>query len=248
MDVNKTSTIKPMTDDGGRKGPRKKLFEPELDSETDAEDTALSGRPHEQGTQAFAMGGMLSQDIPDQMKMAFDAVASQLEHTRQQLERAQGAEARFLEEAHNHPFLPIVNRREFYRELTHVLAHIDENAPLPGLILVHVSNGDAIRHQFGRAALDSALEKICATVNSVLEPNDVFGSLCGNDFGIIILSSSLTLLMEKGNQLKQAVQDNPFYWHNRQQPVSVSCAVTELRSNQSVEEAVELADGKFSHS
>jgi len=244
MDVNKTTSIRPMGDDGSRKPPRKKLFSSDNEPSDEMEDES-AGLPHQKDSQAFAIGGLLSEKMPEPMQLAFDSMVSELEQMRHKLECALRAEARFLEATHQHSFLPIVNRREFYRELSHILLNSDESVPPPGLFLLHLNNGGKIRRELGRGALDQALEKTCSVIADSLDQNDLVGSLGGNDFAVLLLSPTPEVLEERLEQLQQALQQEPFLWHHRKYNLDVSLGGGVLQSGQSAENAVAFADNIF---
>lgn len=108
-------------------------------------------------------------------------------------------------------------RREFFRELTHVLAHM-EGLTTPSLIVLHLVNADDIRRRLGRNALDGVLIHVSSVIDTILEPTDVAGSLGGNDFGLIQLVSDLTLAQNKGKDLVQAIAAAPFQWQGKITP------------------------------
>ena len=75
-----------------------------------------------------------------QSQQALEGLASQIDPLRAEVELARVREAHFKEISEQHSFLPLAGRREFLRELTHILSHMAGlNAPV--LIVLHLVNG-----------------------------------------------------------------------------------------------------------
>ena len=132
-------------------------------------------------------------------------------------------------------------RREFFRELTHVLAHM-EGLTTPSLIVLHLVNADDIRRRLGRNALDGVLIHVLSVIDTILEPTDVAGSLGGNDFGLIQLVSDLTLARNKAKDLVQAIAAAPFQWQGKITPLETMAGVATLATTETPEAALIAAD------
>ena len=147
MDVNKTHSITPLGPGGSKQGQGRDPGEEKQDK-GDGEEPAES--PWE-GTEAFAFDGLLADGLSPEIQKAFEELTRQIEPLRAEVERAGGREIHFKELAETHSFLPLPGRREFFRELTHVLAHM-EGLTTPSLIVLHLVNADDIRRRLGRTA------------------------------------------------------------------------------------------------
>jgi len=186
MDVNKTDVVAPIGSGGPNKEEKRGTDEEQREKNHDTEAEASGASPWE-GTEAFAVDGLLAGVLTPEVQQAFDSLARQIEPLRAEVERAKGREAHFKELAEKHSFLPVPGRWEFSRELTHVLSNSEHLTPPPSLVVLHLVNADDIRRRFGRRALDAALIHVCAVIDANLHPTDVAGSLGGNDFGLILL-------------------------------------------------------------
>jgi diguanylate cyclase (GGDEF)-like protein len=238
MDVNKTDAVTPAGQSDPRKGDKRGVDDKQ-EKERDTDDKADES-PWE-GSEAFAVAGLLAGDLSPEIQKAFEGLARQIEPLRAEVERAKGREAHFKELAETHSFLPVPGRREFIRELTHITQNM-EKLTSPSLALLHLVNADDVRRRFGRKALDAMLAHVCAAIETVLHPTDVVGSLGGNDFGVILLNADQEQAQTKVGKIVKAVRKQPFPWQGEAISLEAVAGVTGLESNSEPETAIGNAD------
>jgi len=186
MDVNQAYGSSPVGEEPKRSPKDREKPEKKEDGGGGSDSQSGSWRNED----AVDVAGVLATEASPEIYEALKALTSQLEPLRAELDRAREREKQLTEMTQNHPFLPVHNRREFLRELTHVLGHMEHLSTPPALILVHASNADAVRLRAGRDTLDAFLERFASTLDSVIHPTDMIGALGGNDFGIVVLTGS----------------------------------------------------------
>ena len=235
MDVNKTQAITPLASGGPKK---EKSRDPGEEKQDQGEKTADSPW---QGTEAFAVDGLLADDLPPQIQKAIEDLTLQIEPLRAEVELARGREAHFRELSEKHSFLPVPGRREFFRELTHILSHMQGPIP-PGLIVLHLGNADDIRRKYGRDALDAMLTHVCDVIGKTLQPTDVVGSLGGNDLGVAVLVSDQEQIRQKAQNLIDAIAAQSFSWQGLGVSVGVVAGVATLENLETPETALSAAD------
>ncbi|NQU60952.1 MAG: GGDEF domain-containing protein [Rhodospirillales bacterium] len=241
MDVNKAEAVIPVGQGGPRKD-QKRSPEEEQENGDQTNGEALSGESPWAGTEAFAVGGVLAGGMSPQIQQAFEGLAQQIEPLRAEVEQARGREAHFKELAETHSFLPMPGRREFIRELTHVINNLEHLSPPPSLILLHIANADDVRRRFGRKALDAMLVHACAVIDSQLHPTDVAGSIGGNDFGIILLVANHELARTMVERIAEAFGAQGFPWQGATIPLEVVAGVASLANIETSEAAISKAD------
>ena len=244
MDVNKTDVVTPIGSGGPKKEEKRGTNEEQREKNHDTEAEASGASPWE-GTEAFAVDGLLAGVLTPEVQQAFDSLARQIEPLRAEVERAKGREAHFKELAEKHSFLPVPGRWEFSRELTHVLSNSEHLTPPPSLVVLHLVNADDIRRRFGRRALDAALIHVCAVIDANLHPTDVAGSLGGNDFGLILLVGNDELAQTKTQSLIDAVKAQPFPWQEETLTLEIVAGVATLENVDTSENAIQAADKKL---
>ena len=237
MDVNKTDAVAPIGSGSPKKEEKRGTDEEQREKNHDTEAEASGTSPWE-GTEAFAVDGLLAGVLTPEVQQAFDSLARQIEPLRAEVERAKGREAHFKELAEKHSFLPVPGRWEFSRELTHVLSNSEHLTPPPSLVVLHLVNADDIRRRFGRRALDAALIHVCAVIDANLHPTDVAGSLGGNDFGLILLVGNNELAQIKTQSLIDAVKAQPFPWQEETLTLEMVAGVATLENVDTPENAI----------
>ncbi len=241
MDVNKTNAVTPIGSGGPKKEEKRGDDEEQQENGQNTKAEASGASPWE-GTEAFAVDGLLAGVLTPEVQQAFDSLARQIEPLRAEVERAKGREAHLKELAEKHSFLPVPGRREFSRELTHVLSNSEHLTPPPSLVVLHLVNADDIRRRFGRRALDAALIHVCAVIDAHLHPTDVAGSLGGNDFGLILLVGNDELAQTKAQSLIDAVKAQPFPWQKETLTLEIVAGVATLENVYTPENAIQAAD------
>lgn len=234
MDVNRTNAISPL-------GPGSSRQERTRDSGGEKQDKSQGEESPWEGTEAFAIDGFLANGLSPEIQKAFEDLTRQIEPLRAEVDRAKAREAHFKELAETHSFLPLPGRREFCRELIHVLSRMEGRAA-PSLIILHLVNADDIRRRLGRRALDGALIHVCAVIDTALDSTDVAGSLGGNDFGLILLVGNDELAQTKTQSLIDAVKAQPFPWQEETLTLEIVAGVATLENVDTPENAIQAAD------
>ena len=123
MDVNKTDAVAPTGSGSPKKEEKRGTDEEQREKNHDTEAEASGASPWE-GTEAFAVDGLLAGVLTPEIQQAFDSLARQIEPLRAEVERAKGREAHFKELAEKHSFLALD------AALIHVCTVIDANLHL----------------------------------------------------------------------------------------------------------------------
>jgi len=171
-----------------------------------------------------------------------NSLNQRIEPLRAELELAKHREAHFCKLAARHSFLNLPCRREFMRELTHILTHIDHVTPPPLVMVIHMVGAEAVRLKAGRAALDRVLGDVSDIFSKLLQPSDILGNLGGDDFGIIMLSGDGNAPSGIVEQLKQGVRSYRFAWAVQPFSFDVVCGTSQLGTVMTAEMALDAAD------
>lgn len=235
MDVNSTFSISNVESRGSKK--ERKPHSEKTRSQSVKDSDASQYREGE----AFAIDGLLAGNLDPKVSMALEHLAGQLEPLRNEVEVAHTREAHFKEISKQHSFMPLLGRREFLRELSLTISHIQT---LNGatLIVLYLVNGEEIRQKLGREALDSALNQVSAIINSTLNPTDIVGSMGGNDFGLILLEGDIKIAEHRLQLLADMALSRPFLWLEEKIPLKIVAGKTFLDGGLTPEKALEVAD------
>ena len=233
MDVNRAQGIASIANNagGGGRDPHHKEHPDELPEEEAAVEDS----------EAFEIDGLMAEITPS-AQIILDNLAAEIEPLRRQLEMAREREQNLREDLARHSFLPIPGRREFIRELNHVLNHLGDLTSMPSLGLLHVANGDEVRRTYGRDTLDRLLVHVAEAVNRTLQPTDILGSLGGNDFAVILLGAGAVMARERIDGIVQSVSKMPI--HEQGVPISpvLRASTAELSAGATAEASIKAAD------
>jgi diguanylate cyclase (GGDEF)-like protein len=235
MDVNKAYSVSNIEFGDSKKKEDRNLRK---NTKQDCKNSNSSSHNH---TDAFAIEGLLDENLDPKVRMAFERLASQIEPLRNEIELARYREAYFKEASEQHSFLPILGRREFSRELSLTLSHLkDLNTAM--LVILHLVNGDNIRQRLGRKMLDGALSHIAKILKSYLQSTDVIGNMGGNDFGLILLSGDVNSAQDAEKNIFDAISNNPYLPFAKPIPLEISIGIAILEDNMTVDCALQIVD------
>jgi len=185
--------------------------------------------------------GLAAEITPAAQEM-LDRLIAEMEPLRQRAVLAEEREQQLRQDLAHHDFLPVPGRREFLRELNHVLNHLRDLTEMPSLALLHVTNADTLRRRHGREALDRLLTHVSTTVGACLGPNEALGNIGGNDFALILLGSDENTARERVADIRRRLSEAPLELGADRIAADVSVGIGELRKGSTAEAALHAAD------
>ena len=236
MDVSKTISILPLGDAPGRQSKRQHRDDNNESAPEENRDQAWS-KNH-----AVTLTGLASQNLTPDVRKALEAVVAQIESIRMEAEQAKVREARYRELAMQHSFLAIPNRRDFERELQHVIDHLGDAVLSAMLVIVNLSNAAELRRRLGCQAVDAAMAHLVELIDNRLNTTDMQGSLCGYDLGIIIFSGESEATAFKIQSIWEHVDNNPLHWRGTTHPLELKTGATILSAGSEAYDAIQAAD------
>lgn len=144
-------------------------------------------------------------ELTPAVELAISRLSTEMERLRQAMVQGRSRIAYLETLADRHPFLPVLNRRAFARELAKVLTHAGLLGTPASLLCLHLASAEDIRRRWGRKALDQGLTQVCEIVGAALHPTDIMGNLGGADFGVVLLLADRQAALAKGAALVEAV-------------------------------------------
>ncbi len=233
MDVNRAQGVAPLKQDagkGGREYPDKE--KPEVIKPEDVDDVPVD---------AFEIDGLAAEITPSAQRI-LDKLAAEIEPLRRQLALAKEREDNLRDDLARHSFLPIPGRREFYRELNHVLNHLNDLVSMQSLALIHIVNADEVRRTRGRDALDRLLVHVAHVIGSAIQPTDVLGNLGGNDFAIILLGADAAMARARIADITSKLRAMPYKDAAEDITIEIASGITSLSQGASAEAVIGDAD------
>lgn len=191
---------------------------------------------------AVALDGLPTEGMTPEIQRIINGLAKQIEPMRAELERAKALEARYRKLATTHPILDVPNRREFERELQHVIDHLDSLSPSAALVVINVADAEWLRDRLGRAACDGAMNHVIDMITQATHPTDTLGSLCGHDLGLVLLNGDSETVALRTESIRRRLVDNPFRWGERRITLRARFGATILHGGSTAAEAITAAD------
>ena len=239
MDVNKSQGVHAVGDQPHRQ-PSDRQHAPPDD---DADGKLRRERYHSWSSDAAVdLGGALSGPLSAESQKIVNALVAQMEQLRAELEIRKKREEHFRDQAAQHAFLPLPNRREFQRELNHVIDHMYSLQPSPAILMVHVVTAATFRRNHGRRAADALLGHVAEQLSVAVHPTDAVGSVGGDDFGVILLIGGAETASRRAGEIGHYLNGHTFAWLGIDYALDVAVGWADLRASLNAEQAIEAAD------
>jgi diguanylate cyclase (GGDEF)-like protein/PAS domain S-box-containing protein len=121
----------------------------------------------------------------------------------------------------------LVNRREFERRLTHLLALASPYAP-HALLYLDLDQFKVVNDTCGHAAGDDLLRQISALLRTKLRARDTLARLGGDEFGVLLEHCALPEAKRIANNLRELVHGFRFGWQDKSFHIGVSIGLVPL--------------------
>ncbi len=116
----------------------------------------------------------------------------------------------------------LINRREFERQLEHVIQSARNENAEHSLCFMDLDKFKAVNDTCGHAAGDELLKQLSDIFRSKIRGADILSRLGGDEFGIILTKCGLSHAKKVAEQIRSAVEEYRFIWDGRSFQVGVS--------------------------
>ncbi len=199
-------------------------------------------QPHGEPGDAAFMVGIPEGELTPKVQEALTALLAEVDRQREDLDHAR-AHASYLEDqADAHPYLPVINRRAFLREVSRILSHAKQAGTTNALVYLHIPTAETIRATHGHAAAQGALIQAAVALSAALRASDVIGSLGGSDFGVVLTLADAKSAAGKVPALIAAIENQPFTWGGETVTLGVAAGMHLFGADDTVDAGVEAAD------
>jgi GGDEF domain-containing protein len=239
MDVNKLQGVHA---DGEQ--PHRQPYDRHHDTPDDAADGEVGQEAYRLRSSDVVvdLGGVPSDLLSVESEKIVNAFVEQIEPLRAELEILRKREEHFRDQAAQHAFLPLPNRREFRRELNYVIDHMYNLQPSPAVLMLHVVTAAPFRREYGRRAADALLIHVAEHLSCAVHPTDAIGSVGDDDFGVILLIGGAETASRRAGEIGRYLNGHTFAWLGTDYPLKVIVGWADLRANWNADQAIEAAD------
>lgn len=140
---------------------------------------------------------------------------------------AQVADRRELEFMAYHDMLTkLPNRKHFFEQLNKALVDAEKNGRRLAVMLFDLDRFKEINDKFGHLAGDRALIRVADSIRAILTDNEFAARLGGDEFIIFFRSASKEQVVEKIEQLRRHLIENPLVAGAERHPLRISIGVS----------------------
>lgn len=125
----------------------------------------------------------------------------------------------------------LANRREFERELNHLLHDSGSTAGRHALGLIDLDQFKVVNDTFGHLAGDALLVRLAERIHHCLRDGDLLARLDGDEFGVILRNCGIETATQVANRLRDAVGEFRFSWEERPINISASIGIVEINGS-----------------
>ena len=121
----------------------------------------------------------------------------------------------------------LVNRAEFERRLTHLLASASPHNP-QALLYLDLDQFKVVNDTCGHIAGDDLLRQISALLRTKLRARDTLARLGGDEFGVLLEHCAMAEAKRIANSLREVLQGFRFGWQGKSFTIGVSIGLVPL--------------------
>lgn len=137
----------------------------------------------------------------------------------------------------------LVNRHEFERRLTQLLATAQRDRKAHALLYIDLDQFKIVNDTCGHTAGDQLLLQLAAVLQQRIRERDVIARLGGDEFGVLLEGCPLDQARRIADNLLEAVNDFRFVWQDKYFEIGASIGVVPVNGDtESVTRALSTAD------
>lgn len=191
---------------------------------------------------AASVMGIPRAELTRKVVEALTLILHEMDRIRWDLEVSHEHEGRLERLSDVHPFLPVMNRRAFSRELTKMAQHARATETPSTLIYLDVVNLEQIKRQYGFPVRDGILKKIAAILVKGLREIDLIAELGGGEFGIILNLADEQAARDKAGGFANQLRTEPIDWDGTLHTLEIDWGVCALGEEIDATEMIAVAE------
>lgn len=186
--------------------------------------------------------GIPASDLTPKVREAIDQLMAEVQHLREELERARRRVDHLEHLADQDALTPVLNRRAFVRELSRIMAFSERYGASSAILYFDVNGLKDINDRHGHAAGDAVITHVAKVLMANVRSSDVVGRLGGDEFGVILAQAGGDEAAAKGRSLSDAIEGSALEWNGIELRIRASYGVHSLAAGQEAHEALDAAD------
>jgi diguanylate cyclase len=140
------------------------------------------------------------------------------------------------------PLTGVANRKSFDERFAQEIARRARGGAPAGLLLWDIDNFKTINDSYGHRAGDRVLQSVAGCFTAALRSTDFVARIGGEEFAVLLSGLELAEAVGVANQVRTAVEGLRFHFRGTPVRVTVSCGITELHPDDTLEAAFDRVD------
>jgi diguanylate cyclase (GGDEF)-like protein len=137
----------------------------------------------------------------------------------------------------------LFNHRHLQERLEEELKRVSRSRAPLSLILTDIDHFKKVNDSYGHPAGDAVLKGVSRIIRDRIRETDIAARYGGEEFALILTNTDSVGARKFADELRQAIQKNPFIVDGKSIPVTISLGISSLPPvAQSKEEVIEKAD------
>jgi diguanylate cyclase len=136
----------------------------------------------------------------------------------------------------------VANRASFDERLREEIARLARSGTPVSLLYWDLDHFKSINDRFGHGTGDRVLQEVARCFGSRMRGSDFLARIGGEEFVTLLPDTQANGAIKFADDLRQALASMKMHFRGEPVPVTVSCGVTAIRSDDSPESAMERAD------
>jgi diguanylate cyclase len=136
----------------------------------------------------------------------------------------------------------VPNRLALDERLKHELARYKRHKQPLTLSVWDIDHFKAINDTFGHKAGDKALRIVAQKLAQEVRETDFIARYGGEEFVMLFINTSVMDALAKAERLREAIAAAPFRYGDKPLRITLSCGLSQLRANDTIEQLFERAD------
>ncbi len=203
---------------------------------------AATVRPTPAAEDVATVMGIPEAELTPKVRQAIQQLMSEVYRLRQDLEEAKQRVGYLEQLADQDTLAPVLNRRAFIRELSRMAAYAERYGADSSVLYFDVNDMKTINDSLGHAAGDAALKRTAEVLLRNTRASDVVGRLGGDEFGVILAQSDISVAGVKADNLAKAIASETIDWEGTSFSLSVAYGAHPVSGDQQVDETLDAAD------
>lgn len=207
---------------------------------------------HHDPRDAVRILGLDPRAYPQEVQTVLSELLERIDHLRDALEQSERRQAYLEGLADRHPFLPVVNRRAFLRELAAFLDRhartgadglvAEEEEPPGTLALFYLENFEELHREHGLMVAEEALAFLARCVAHGVRTTDLVGAVGGAGIAVLLPLAQADAVQRKVETMQADLSAQPFPHEEMMLSLRVAAATVGLPREATAEGALAEVD------